>query len=259
MSEKEDGEHLGPELIVSVQKNFHMASSKSTRLISIPHGYELAQYTLIRVEDSHMEYYMPCNTTTTPVQAIQVDDYLADILIPGRYQTDQNDRSSVSLTPTSTTSQQDQQNFHGPKRAGHDSLTPSDSKARGYSASTLRRHAHARDDWYTDVCGVISPEKATAVKKDNLGNGDFCCPRCGSTFTRPKSVKDHFPGCIRRYGNPQGLHYTDHASMAQTEAFIQRRRQASHETSNADTEGESSEGDEGINLERMNETLYVPP
>lgn len=47
--------------------------------------------------------------------------------------------------------------------------------------------------------------------------------------------------------------------MAQTEAFIQRRRQASHETSNADTEGESSEGDEGINLERMNETLYVPP
>ena len=221
-----------------VQGIFHMASSRnSTRVISIPHGYELAQYTLIRVEDSHMESYMPCDTTTTPVQALQLADYLEDILLPGRYQTNEYDRTSGSLTPINATTHQDQ--------------------ARGSSASTRRRHAHARDDYYTDVCGVISPEKATPVRKDNLGNGEFSCPRCGSSFTRPKSVKDHFPGCISRYGNPQALRYTDYPSMIQTEAFIQRRHQASREASNADTEGESPEEDEGINLERINETLYV--
>ena len=245
MSDEEDRKHLGPELIVSVvQKIFQMAPyQNSTRVISVPHGYELTQYTLTRVEDSHMEWYMPCDTTTTPVQAVQVPDYLTDILLPETHQTNENDRESMPLTPTPTT---------------YESLALPD-RTREYSARTRQRHAHARDGWYTDVCGVISPEKATAVKKENVGNGAFCCARCGSAFTRPKSVKDHFPGCVGRYGNPQGLRYTDHPSMAQTEAFIQRRRQASRETSNADTEGGSSEVDERINLERMNETLYVPP
>ena len=116
-------------------------------------------------------------------QAVQLADYLSDILLPGRYQTNEYDRTSGSLTPINATTHQDQ--------------------ARGSSASTRRRHAHARDDYYTDVCGVISPEKATPVRKDNLGNGEFSCPRCGSSFTRPKSVKDHFPSCISRYGNPK--------------------------------------------------------
>ena len=34
-----------------------------------------------------------------------------------------------------------------------------------------------------------------------------------------------------KFGNPQALRYTDHSSMAQKEAAIQRRAQASHETS----------------------------
>ena len=51
---------------------------------------------------------------------------------------------------------------------------------------------------------------------------------------RPKLVKDHFPDCVSKCGNPQGLRYTDHPSMAKTEGSLQHRGQASHEASDSD-------------------------
>lgn len=35
------------------------------------------------------------------------------------------------------------------------------------------------------------------------------CPRCFATFTRRYTIKQHFPGCIERTGNPQNLSWDD--------------------------------------------------
>ena len=219
-----------------------MAAVKSSRReIVIPDGFELVGYTLQRVDDGHLQAYLPVDVRATPVQAIPVAGCLSDRLGPST--------GSSSSAPVGE---------------GHGSLA---IRVRKPSAITQSRHAHSRDDNYTDVCGVFSPAKANPVKKDNPGNGEFYCPRCESNYTRPKSVKDHFPHCVSKCGNPQALRFTDHPSMAQTETAIQRRRQASHESSDLDTEGGDTqgydiEGDEdgqGISFENLNETLYVQP
>lgn len=80
--------------------------------------------------------------------------------------------------------------------------------SEGCSETTKKRHAHARSDGYTDVCGVSSSAKANPVKKSNPGKGDFYCPRCGSNSTKHKPVKDHLPDCIAKCGNPNAIRYT---------------------------------------------------
>ena len=86
--------------------------------------------------------------------------------------------------------------------------------------SETGRNQHRRSDLLTDVCGHITPATGTPVKKiSGKEHADYHCPRCDSTATRPRTIKDHFPACIRKHGNPQGLKYTDHPSMAKAEAF----------------------------------------
>ena len=256
-----DGRHPSKradnESCVRAVSQSHMSAIKSSRReIVIPDGYELAGYTLQRVDDGHLQHYLPVDVSATPVQAIPLAGYLSDIFVS----------TAGSLSPAPVTkhaSYQDQQ----PIQEENESLTHSNIKARKLSATTQDRHAHSRDDNYTDVCGVFSSAKATPVKKYNAGNGEFYCPRCGSNYTRPKSVKDHFPHCVSKFGNPQAFRFTDHPSMAQTEAAIQRRRQASLENSNSDTEGNDTEGyhvegdedSQGFSFEKINETLYVQP
>lgn len=175
-------------------------------------------------------------------------------MLQGAYYADRRDSSLSSMSSTQCTDSslnRDRMSnlqavYNKPMRTGSESLARSEDISRGVSLTALRRHAHARDDGYTDMCGVSSPEKSVPVKRFNLGKGQFCCPRCESNFTRPKSVKDHFPYCVIKCGNPGALRYTDHPSMAQTEAAIQRRARASRESSS-------------VGLEEMNKALYANP
>ena len=77
------------------------------------------------------------------------------------------------------------------------------------------RHSAGREraDRQNGTCGQ-SDSRAQVFR------AKFCCPRCGSNYTRLnytrlKTVKDHFPDCVSKCGNPQALRYTDHPSMAQ--------------------------------------------
>lgn len=168
-----------------------------TSEIVIPDGYELAHYTLRHKCDGHMQTYTAVDLKTVPVQAVPVPNAQSNL---------KSDSSSptplISNIPT--------------HKAAHE--------ARAMSAITQKRHAHTRDDNFTDVCGVFSPEKAKPFKRYNYGKGSFCCPRCRSNFTRPKSVKDHFSDCVGKYGNPQALRYNDHPSMGGQESEGQGTR-----------------------------------
>ena len=70
------------------------------------------------------------------------------------------------------------------------------------------------DNGETPVCGVYSPEIQTPQPKASslTSNYRYICPRCKSGFSRRYSVRTHFPICIRRYGNPDSLKWTDHES-----------------------------------------------
>ena len=62
-----------------------------------------------------------------------------------------------------------------------------------------------------------------------------------SNFTRAKTVKDHFPECISKHGNPDGLWFTDHPSMRKEEARIQNRSQTRGKVSGSEDVGEDEE------------------
>ena len=235
----------------------------------LPDGYELAHYTLRRINDGHLQSYLPINASATPVQATPIAAQISDLQPQGALQANQETPLAGSMSPLTSTNQSPyhmqtlQQQLHSiPIRGGPNTFATSNSTTKELSKLTQKRHAHSRDDNYTNVCGVYSPEKATPVKRYNHGKGEFCCPRCGSNFTRPKSVKDHFPDCVGKYGNPQLLRYTDHSSMAQKEAAIQRRRQASREASDLEMEGvdyQPAGSGQRIKLEEMSDALYVHP
>lgn len=87
--------------------------------------------------------------------------------------------------------------------------------------------------WYgtfvnTSVCGVYSSEKAPP-NKDTSRAGRYHCPRCDSEFTRPRGVRRHFVGCIRRYGNPDSLKWTSHESLWKTARYYARHGYQDHE------------------------------
>lgn len=65
---------------------------------------------------------------------------------------------------------------------------------------------------YTVYCGVQSPEREPPVAAIGRA-GLFHCPRCLSRYTREDAVRDHWPGCIEQYGNPDSLRWTDHDSL----------------------------------------------
>ena len=131
---------------------------------------------------------------------------------------------------------QNQQLLNIPIRGGRERPAAADSNAQTLSAQTQKRHDRLGENGYTVACGVVCPELATPVQKVNLGDGKFYCPRCGSNYTRAKSVKDHFPSCVLRYGNPLGLRYTDHESMASKDAALHCRYRQSRGSSNANVE-----------------------
>ena len=239
-----------------------IGSGPSTRKIFLPDGYKLADYTLRRVHDEYPQSYVPVDGSVTPVQA-----QLSDLQSHGGQQTTREDSIAASSAPNAFTSQSpystpipNQQLYNIPIRGGPNSFAIPDPATKGLSKKTQKRYAHSRDDNYTDVCNVYSPEKSIPVKKYNHGKGEFCCPRCGSNYTRPKTVKDHFPDCVSKCGNPDSLRYTDHPSMAEREARIQRRGRASREASSLDKEKidyQTAEEGQMVKVEEMNDALYV--
>lgn len=269
------------ELTISVVQDGSQSESIKilAREISFDPGYELAFFTLRRVHDGHLQSYMPINSSDLQVRSIPIAAQLSRIEALEKptedHQPDQNGTESESLSPHLSLDNPpyshtpNQQTYNIPLRGSRETVGQPDDRSREPSVATLERHAHARNDGYTDVCGLRSPAISTPVKKYNPGKGEFRCPRCESNFTRPKSVKDHFPYCILKCGNPQALRFTDHPSMAQTEAAIQRRTRASREPSTVTTEDIDDEDDNDdaqmdghspeIELKEMSEALYANP
>ena len=68
----------------------------------------------------------------------------------------------------------------------------------------------------TEYCGVSS-ERIMTPKKARRNKGEFFCIICDSSFTRRASVNYHFPSCVRKYGNPLGNSWNDHASCKDEE------------------------------------------
>ena len=68
-------------------------------------------------------------------------------------------------------------------------------------------------DSYTIFCGVYSPEIATPVRDSRNIDSPYHCPRCDKRLRTRMSVKDHFPSCITKHGNPDALKWNDHASL----------------------------------------------
>ena len=81
-----------------------------------------------------------------------------------------------------------------------------------------------RNEFYTSVCGAYSPEIRAPVKKATRPGKSFSyhCPRCDTQFSRRYTVKQHFTGCIARYGNPHSLRWIDHPSLMNTSNYSPR-------------------------------------
>ena len=270
-------ECLKKELIMSVMKEQYQSISpgKLAREVPFPNGFELAFYTVRSLHDGQLlSFQLPVNSNDDYVQAVPIASELLGIELLQKPQEDQRSLDTVadsqtlslhlstnnSLYQDQTSTQQ--QTYSIAIRGGLKDIRQSDTRYREPSMATLRRRAHARNDGYTTVCGVFSPEtsKPPPVKKFNPGQGDYCCPRCGSNYTRPKTVKDHFFGCVTKHGNPNKLRFTDHTSMAYTEACIQWRNRASQETSYGsveETDAEMGGRHHESRIEAMSEALFV--
>lgn len=84
-----------------------------------------------------------------------------------------------------------------------------------------------------NACGTRMPETKEPVA-DGSGKGEYRCPRCLGRLTRPRSVKDHFVSCVRKYGNPQGFHWFDHQTLAATKKWLLDRVPRAREEENID-------------------------
>ena len=232
------------------------------REIPFSDAYELAFY-----RDGHLQSYMlPPNSHDQAVMVTPIDTQLVGMGPPEELEEvsqehllqpypygDNNPYRNRTPVP---------QTFNIPIRGGRDNPLQLETRHREPSVQTLIRRARARDDGYTTVCGVFSPEKATPVKMYHHGNGEFCCPRCDSNYTRPKTVKAHFPNCVSKYGNPHALRFTDHPSMVDTEFAIQNRLLMSRRRSIVRVKEQDAEMDlpiQGMEFGEMRAALYVRP
>lgn len=97
----------------------------------------------------------------------------------------------------------------------------------------------------TRVCGITTPSKGTLVASKSKLKGKFRCPRCNGRFTRPRSVKDHFIKCVGKYGNPDGLSWWDHGTLADTKVWhLDHLPQAEEEEDDDDDDEMPDEGDD---------------
>ena len=70
---------------------------------------------------------------------------------------------------------------------------------------------------FNAVNGVVIPPKLPAVKPAQSQTGkprssiqsQFSCPLCKCCFVRRDNIRSHFPVCVERNGNPDGLRWDD--------------------------------------------------
>ena len=133
---------------------------------------------------------------------------------------------------------------------------PATNQSRRHEPRTTGFNPKTGEGMLTRVCGITTPSKGTLVASKSKLKGKFRCPRCNGRFTRPRSVKDHFIKCVGKYGNPGGLSWWDHETLADTKAWhLDHLPQAEEEEEDdhddeempdeGDDEQEDGEGDDG--------------
>ena len=95
----------------------------------------------------------------------------------------------------------------------------------------------------TPVCGRVTPSKGTPGQARVKPSSKYYCPRCRSGFTRPRNVKDHFPGCVNKWGNPAGMCWWDHESCEGSRTWHHRSMPAVEEEEDEEEDNEEEEGD----------------
>lgn len=74
----------------------------------------------------------------------------------------------------------------------------------------------------TEQCRVVTPLIGTPVVR-HIETGKFHCPRCNGRYTMRKSVRTHFPKCVTKYGNPNGLSWWDHDTLKVSRDYFNRQ------------------------------------
>ena len=202
----------------------------SVELVEIPPGWEIHSYTIKRLSDGALQTIPHRPTNNTPASAVPIVASSSNLPLH------QDHQSSRAGTITDSLPSNHLHNLPIRQKPG-----VVNSNVQGLSVKTQERYANSRGDGYTIACGVGSPEIAPPVRKVNHGGGKYRCPRCMSNFTREKTVKDHFPDCISKHGNPDSLSFTDHPSMEKAKARIQRLNQTSGKASDSEEVGEDEE------------------
>lgn len=108
----------------------------------------------------------------------------------------------------------------------------------------------------TRACGIVTRETTQPVPGGG-GRGDYRCPRCHGRFTRSRTVKDHFASCVRKFGNPEGLHWFDDGTLAaQKQWHLDHAAAAKAKVNNEggeETGGEDEDEEEDDDLGGMDE------
>ena len=90
----------------------------------------------------------------------------------------------------------------------------------GSTSSSDSREGGARRPLKTRYCGVYVPVPSVPTtrwsnKEDERDKSmwSFHCVICNGVFKGRKAVYHHFPGCVKRQGNPNSAHWYDHPSI----------------------------------------------
>ena len=101
----------------------------------------------------------------------------------------------------------------------------------------------------TAVCARVTPSKGQPIPHRSGAGGAFRCPRCYGRFTRPRSVKDHFIKCVDNYGNPAGLSWFDHPSLAKSKSWHYQHMPRQAEEEDEEEGGEEDGEDEDVEMQ----------
>ena len=127
----------------------------------------------------------------------------------------------------------------------------------GSKRSSKARSTRERKTGPTKYCGIRTPFIKKPEKAKRSG-GDFFCPICDSSFTRSEGVNYHFPGCVEKYGNPQGYSWSDHPSCSSKKVAKEGPASKKRRTENPSIPNSSKEVAQAQALSLSN-TLTIEP
>ena len=83
----------------------------------------------------------------------------------------------------------------------------------GTRLSRSERRLRARTELLTPVCGKVTPKKEFKGPIRKRIGGQFFCSNCQMGFRSQSTVKEHFPSCVQKLGNPNRVRWIDHPSI----------------------------------------------